>query len=121
MRPPRISVKYASTSSRRFGLPYAISSTAVCSGFMNEFHQPLQMLHRAVGQHPMPEVEVVSRALAGPRDHPTRTVLEHRPGPQQPRGIEVSLDAAVVSDQPPGLAQVHPPVDADHVAAGLAH
>ena len=36
-------------------------------------------------------------------------------------GIEIALHGPVGPDQVPGGVQIDPPIDADHVAAGLGH
>src|SRR5207253_1180647 len=108
-------------SSRRFGLPYAISRIAVCLGGMDVLHQALQVVDGAVWEHAVTEVEDMAGAAPGGLDHPTRAVFNEGPWPQQQGGIQVALDAAVVPDHAPGLAQVDPPIHPDHVAPGLTH
>src|SRR5260370_31015208 len=88
---------------------------------MDELHQSLQVLDRALRKYAVPEVEDVAGPPAGGLDDPASAVLDHGPGPEQQGGVEIALDAAVVSDHAPGLPQVDPPVDADHLAAGVAH
>src|SRR5438270_10875270 len=110
-----MSVKYASTSSSRFGLPYAMSSTALCSAAMHERREPLEMLDRGVRQDAVPEIENMSRSAAGGFHHASGAVLDNRPRAKQERRIEVALDAPVVAHHPPGVAKIHPPVDADAV------
>src|SRR5260370_35929041 len=87
---------------------------------MDELHQSLQVLDRALRKYAVPEVEDVAGPPAGGLDDPASAVLDHGPGPEQQGGVEIALDAAVVSDHAPGLPQVDPPVEADHVAAGVA-
>jgi len=48
-------------------------------------------------------------------------LLHHRPGREQGRRVEVALDSMVEADFRPGLAQVHPPVETDDIAAGIPH
>src|SRR2546421_13087082 len=116
-----MSVKYGSTSSRRFGLPYAISRIAVCLGGMDVLHQSLQVLDGAVREHAVTEVEDMPGAAPRGLDHPTGAVFDDRPGPQQQGGIQVALDATVVPARVPRPAQVDPPIHPDHVAPGLTH
>src|SRR5260370_42530008 len=87
---------------------------------MDELHQSLQVLDRALRKYAVPEVEDVAGPPAGGLDDPASAVLDHGPGPEQQGGVQIALDAAVVSDHAPGLPQVDPPVEADHVAAGGA-
>src|SRR4030088_1474179 len=105
-RPPRMSVKYASTSSSRFGLPHAISNTAVWLLAMDDLHPSLQVLDRAGGQHPVAKVEKVARPAARGLDHATSAVLDQGPRSRQQGGIQVALDASLVPDHAPGLAEV---------------
>src|SRR5260370_17892867 len=101
-----MSVKYGSTSSRRFGLPYAISRTAVCLGGMDILHQSLQVLDRAVREHAVAKVEDVARAAAGGLDHPTRAVFDDGPGPPEQGCIQVPLVPTLVPDHPPAPPQL---------------
>src|SRR5260370_35885371 len=87
---------------------------------MDELHQSLQVLDRALRKYAVPEVEDVAGPPAGGLDDPASAVLDQGPGPEQQGGVQIALDAAVVSDHAPGLPQVDPPVEADHVAAGVA-
>src|SRR4029077_8122956 len=84
---------------------------------MDQLHQTLQVFNRARREHPVAEVEDVPRPAASGLNHPPRGVLDHGPGPEQQRRIQVSLDSAVVADHPPGLAQLDPPVHANHIPA----
>src|SRR5438045_2882259 len=88
---------------------------------MDELRKTLQVLDGSVRQNAVAEVENVPRPTAGALNDPASAVLDHGPGPQQQRGIQVSLDGAVVTDYPPGIPKVDPPIEADHVAAGFAH
>ncbi len=50
-----------------------------------------------------------------------RRRLDAREGPEQQRGIEVPLHAAIAADPLPPLVEPDAPVEADHVAPGLGH
>src|SRR5438309_8379089 len=88
---------------------------------MDVLRPSLQVLDGAVWEHAVTEVEDMAGAAPGGLDHPTRAVFNEGPWPQQQGGIQVALDAAVVPDHAPGLAQVDPPIHPNHVAPGLTH
>ena len=73
------------------------------------------------GQHAVAEVEDVARVAAVAASTSTHLGLDHGPRGQADGRVEVALDALVGADALPAGVERHPPVDADHVGAGVGH
>ncbi len=69
----------------------------------------------------MAEIENVPGAPAGAAKDVLGSGEQAIGWSEQERRVEIALDAPVVAHDRPGLVERDPPVDTDHVAAGLAH
>src|SRR5690242_15244211 len=69
----------------------------------------------------MAEVEDVTRSAAGLGKDQAGARFGRLPAREDASRIEVALDAPVRSHSPPGVAERHPMVDADDVAASRGH
>src|SRR5260370_28051826 len=76
------------------------------------------ILHRGLRQDTVSEVEDVAGARAGALQQIGDGQLELGQWREEDGGIEVALDRRAVADVHPGLVDVDPPIDAEHVAAG---
>src|SRR5215471_17544655 len=81
----------------------------------------LEHVRVGVGQHPVPEVEDVPGRGTTFGDDPARLTLDDGPVGEQQRRVEIALYHCTGPEPPRCLVQRHPPIDADHVRAGLAH
>ncbi len=69
----------------------------------------------------MAEIEDVPVAATGTAEDILDAALDLMERGIQRDGVKIALHGTVVSNQGPGFVQVNPPVDADHVPAGLSH
>src|ERR1700687_5461556 len=98
------------------GLPYAMHKTPVDSRdtrdlpFVHRLHEELQVLERGRGQHPMPEIEDVSRLSAGTAEDVADALAQQLWRAEQHRRVQVALDAAIVADPLPARLERDAPV-----------
>ena len=88
---------------------------------MHELNEAAQVARIRLGEHAVAEVEDVARAPANRLEDPQGGRLDPLPRAEQQRRLEVPLHAAFGADELPGAIDRDPPIDADHVAAGLGH
>ena len=72
------------------------------------------------GQDAVAEIEDVAGPALGPAQHVVDPREQPLAGGEEQRGVEVALHRHPVSEPSPALVEGRPPVEADHVAAGLA-
>src|SRR5215217_6045075 len=87
---------------------------------MDVVDEALDVIDRCLRQHAVAEVEDVTGRAAGPIEHCPRARLNCLPGSEERRRVEVALDGDRAAEPSPRLAEVDPPIDADHVRAGGA-
>ena len=87
---------------------------------MHGVDQCNHILHRGLLQHAVAEVEDMAGPAAGLIENLLRATADFARIGKKYGGIEIALDGAIVADRAPGVVQSHPPIDADHRAAGLA-
>src|SRR5205807_8868062 len=104
------------------GLPYAMHRTPVLGsgdiGGQPRVHgldEQLEVFDGRLGQHAMTEVEDVAGPAARPSQHVIRPRSDQVGRSEQHGGIEVALDAMLVSDPIPALVKRDTPVQRDDV------
>src|SRR5438876_1340237 len=73
------------------------------------------------GWHSVPKVEYMTRPTPGTREDSARLGFDSLPGAEQDGGIEIPLNAPMVTHFGPAGIQWNAPVEPDHVAACLRH
>ena len=69
----------------------------------------------------MTEIENVARPPAGPPQNIFDAPLNFMERGKQVKRIEIPLHGTIMAHHGPGLIKMDAPIDADHIAAGLAH
>ena len=69
----------------------------------------------------MPQIEDVPGPAAGLGEYLTHAFAEQIFSGKKSDGVEVALHRNRVAEGGPALVQGHPPIETDHVGAGLAH
>ena len=87
---------------------------------MHVFDQADHMLHRGVREHPMSEVEDMTRTSPGLLENLFHPSADHLPGCAQDGRIEIPLNAHLVPDRLPGLIERHTEIHADDITSGVA-
>src|ERR1700682_56352 len=109
-------------SSSPAGLPYAMQRTPVTGSrdtcnlpFVHRLDQELKIFERGRREHPVPEVEDVTRPAGGAAEHIASPLSHQLRRPEQHRWIEVALNSALVSEPVPRHIQRHAPIDGHRV------
>ena len=88
---------------------------------VDQLDDPREHVGIGLGQHAVAEVEDVPGVAAVAPQHVADLVGDDRPRRAEHRRVEVALQRRGRPDPAPGLVERDPPVDADHVGAGVAH
>ena len=88
---------------------------------MHYFYRRFHIFFRRVLQDAVADVENVTRASFGPAQHVMDTFLHFGDGRKQGDGIKVALYGSIMTDSLPALVKRDSPIEADHIAASLAH
>src|SRR5919198_1797121 len=91
------------------------------SSLVDELHQAAKVVRMRVRQYAVAQVEDVARAASGAAKDVLRGRLHALPWAEEDRRVEVALDAPVLADLRPAAVERDAPVEADHVAARVAH
>ena len=89
--------------------------------FMNHVDRRLNMLDRCGRQDAMAQIEDMSVTAAGTTQNVFDASLDFMERGIQRDGVEVALDGAIIADHRPGLIEMDPPINADHVPTRLTH
>ena len=104
------------------GLTPAPSASSAEVAPVDQLHDAAQHGRVGVGRDAVAQVEDVAAAMAGALGHdPPDLGLDHRPGGEAQRRVEVALHGPTRSHAPARLVEGHPPVDAHHVGPRLGH
>src|SRR3954453_23379598 len=90
-------------------------------GLVHELRQLPQNDRVCFGWHTVPKVEYMTRPPSGTRENSARLGLDPLPRTDEKRGIEVALQAALVTDFRPPAVERDAPVEPDHAPAGASH
>src|SRR5467141_1950136 len=108
------------------GLPYAMQRMPVDGSAdmrgdpgVNGLDQQLQILDAGFRKYTVAEVEDVARTAPGSAQHIARALADKVGRPEQDRGVEVALDAVVVTDATPSFVELDSPVEGDDVRTGF--
>ena len=88
---------------------------------MDHLDHGQHVLHWSFWQHAMAEVENVARPPLGLLQDALHPFRETIPWTEQQCRIEVALNGDIVPNSPPGVIQLHAPINADYVPPGFAH
>jgi hypothetical protein len=99
-------------------IPVTVSSDTRDLPFVDGFDEQLQVLKRCRRQHPVPEIEDVARLSAGTAKHIPRAFANQIGRTEEHCGIEVALDASIVTHALPTIVQRHSPVEGHYVRPG---
>ena len=86
---------------------------------MDEIDEPAQHLRVRIGEDAVAEVEDVTRPPGGFVEDGLRPGPGGLPASDRTGRIEVALNAAVVTDPPPGVGQRDAVIEPDDLSAGL--
>src|ERR1700722_14887496 len=82
-------------------------------------HYALHVFDRGTGNDAVPQIEDVPGAAAGLGEYLTHAFAEQIFTGKKSDGVEVALHGNRVAEGGPALVQGHPPIESDHVGAGL--
>src|SRR5215470_4278944 len=82
---------------------------------VHELYDARQHIGIGVGQYAMAEVEDVTLGLGAGIEHVARALLDHRPGGEDGRRVEVALNGLSRADALRGDIERYAPVDADDI------
>src|SRR5882672_7306634 len=94
-----------------------MTRTATCSAVMHQIDDGTDRRDVRLRQHPMAEVEDVTRPAGGAPQDVTHLAVALRGGSEERRRLEIALNRAL-TDTDPRRVERDPPVDADHVTTG---
>jgi hypothetical protein len=84
-------------------------------------HHSLHIFDRCGGYYAVPQVEDVPGTAAGLDEYLAHACAKQIFAGKERDGIKIALHGDPVAEGGPALVQGHPPIEADHVSAGLAH
>ena len=90
------------------------------SQFVDHLHQGLHILVRNIGGHAVPQIEDMPGASFGRQQHIIGPAADGGQVGIQGDGVEVPLHTAGGADGGPAGLEVDPPVETNHIAAGIA-
>src|SRR6266576_2016175 len=88
---------------------------------MNGVDQAAKHVRVSWGEYPVPEVEDVAGTITGARQDILHARLDGLPAGQQQRGVEVALNATIITDTLPRVVEFNAPIHAHDSAASLGH
>jgi hypothetical protein len=88
---------------------------------MNQLDQAAQLIGISLRVNAVADIKHMPRPSSRPIEDGPALPFHDLPWPQEHQRIEVALHGSIVADPLPGAIQRYAPVDADGVAARIAH